>query len=72
MKKNEFRTLSPFIEEEGIIQVGGRVHNTLVQYKTKYPTLLLQLLLLKQEDITGSPKYKTYSLNANNGLNNYI
>jgi hypothetical protein len=40
LKRNEFRTLSPFEDEEGIIRVGGRVENALVSYKTKHPALL--------------------------------
>ena len=40
LKRNEFRTLSPFEDEEGIIRVGGRVENALVSYETKHPALL--------------------------------
>ena len=40
LKKNEFRTLSPFIEEGSIIRVGRRVDNALVSYETKHPALL--------------------------------
>ena len=40
LKRNEFRTLSPFVDKEGIIRVGGRVDNALVSYETKHPALL--------------------------------
>ena len=40
LKRNEFRTLSPLEDEEGIIRVGGRVENALVSYETKHPALL--------------------------------
>lgn len=40
LKRNEFRTLSPFVDEEGIIRVGGRVDNALVSYETKHPAFL--------------------------------
>ena len=40
LKKNEFRTLSPFVDEEHIIRVGGRVDNALVSYERKHPALL--------------------------------
>ena len=32
--------LSPFIDEEGVIRVGGRVNKAMVSYKAKHPALL--------------------------------
>ena len=37
LKRKEFRTLSPFVDEEGVIRVGGRVDNALVSYEKKHP-----------------------------------
>ncbi|XP_028404826.1 uncharacterized protein LOC114527396 [Dendronephthya gigantea] len=40
LKRNDFRTLSPFEDEEGVIRVGGRIDNALVSYETRHPALL--------------------------------
>ena len=40
MAKGEFKTLSPFIDDKGIIRVGGRLDIAIVSYETKHPTLL--------------------------------
>ena len=40
LKKDDFKTLSPFIGEEGIIRVGGRMHKAIVSYETKHSALL--------------------------------
>ena len=40
MEKGEFRTLSPFLDEKGVIRVGGRVDEAVVSYETKHPALL--------------------------------
>lgn len=37
---NEFKMLSPFVDDEGIIRVGGRVDKAIVSYETKHPVLL--------------------------------
>ena len=39
-KKGEFKTLSPFTDEKGIIRVGGRLDKAIVSYETKHPALL--------------------------------
>ena len=36
----EFKMLSPFKEENGVIRVGGRVDKAQVSYETKHPILL--------------------------------
>ena len=36
----EFKMLSPFKNENGIIRVGGRIDEALVSYETKHPILL--------------------------------
>ena len=38
--KNEFKMLSPFVDDEGIIRVGGRVDKAIVSYESKHPVLL--------------------------------
>ena len=40
LKKDDFKLLSPFIDDEGIIQVGGRMDKAIVSYETKHPVLL--------------------------------
>jgi hypothetical protein len=32
--------LTPFVDADGIIRVGGRVDNAVVSYETKHPVLL--------------------------------
>ena len=41
LKKDDFKMLSPFIEDEGIIRVGGRMDRAIVSYETKHLALLL-------------------------------
>ena len=40
MKKEEFKTLSPFVDDKGKIRVGGRVDEAIVFYDQKHPALL--------------------------------
>ena len=40
LKKGEFKSLSPFTDDKGIIRVGGRVDKAIVFYETRHPTLL--------------------------------
>ena len=40
LKTNKFRTLSPFVDKEEVIRVGGRIDNALVSYEIKHPALL--------------------------------
>ena len=40
MKKGEFKSLSPFQDEDGVIRVGGRVSKAFVTYDCKHPVLL--------------------------------
>ena len=40
LKKDKFQMLSPFIDDEGIIRVGGRMDKVIVSYETKHPALL--------------------------------
>ena len=39
-KKGELASLSPFIDDKGIIRVGARVDAAMVSYDTKHPILL--------------------------------
>ena len=39
VKKNDFKMLTPFVDADGIIRVGGRVDNAVVSYETKHPVL---------------------------------
>ena len=38
--KGEFASLSPFVDDKGIMRVGGRVDAALVSYDTRHPILL--------------------------------
>ena len=40
MKKGDFKTLSPFLDTQGIIRVGGRVNPRLATYDNTRPALL--------------------------------
>ena len=40
MERGEFKSLSPFKDDKGIIRVGGRVDKALVSYEMKHPALL--------------------------------
>ena len=40
MKNGDFKTLSPFIDDKGIIRVGGRIDKAIVSYEEKHPVLL--------------------------------
>ena len=40
LKNDDFKMLSPFIDDEGIIRVGGRMDKAIVSYETKHPALL--------------------------------
>ncbi|XP_014678785.1 PREDICTED: uncharacterized protein LOC106818606 [Priapulus caudatus] len=39
-KRGDFKVLTPFIDEEGVIRVGGRVGNMVTSYESKHPILL--------------------------------
>ena len=39
-KKGEYSKLSPFVTNDGVIRVGGRVDQAIVSYETKHPVLL--------------------------------
>ena len=40
LRKGEFRSLSPYVDQEGVWRVGGRADNALVSYETRHPVLL--------------------------------
>ena len=40
VKKKYFKMLTPFVDADGIIRVGGCVDNAVVSYETKHPALL--------------------------------
>ncbi|XP_022802779.1 uncharacterized protein LOC111340235 [Stylophora pistillata] len=40
MQKKEFDALSPFVDNKGVIRVGGRVDNVVVSYDSRHPALL--------------------------------
>ncbi len=40
LKKGELKGLMPFIDENGVIRVGGRVNEAVISYDTKHPVLL--------------------------------
>jgi len=59
-KKGEFTSLSPFIDDKGIIRVGGRVDAALVSYDTKHPILLpsnhrVSFLITRHAHMHGHP-----------------
>lgn len=40
LKKDDFKMLSPFIDDEDIIRVGGHMDKAIVFFETKHPALL--------------------------------
>ena len=40
LSKGEFRNLSPYVDLEGVVRVGGRADKALVSYETRHPVLL--------------------------------
>ena len=40
MKNGEFKTLSPFVDDKGIIRVGGTIDKAILSYEEKHPVLL--------------------------------
>ena len=60
LAKGEFKTLSPFIDDKGIIRVGGRLDKAIVSYETKHPALLptanwISLLITRHMHQFGHP-----------------
>ena len=39
MMKGEFKSLSPFTDEQGVVRVGGRVDQAIMSYDTRHPAL---------------------------------
>ena len=61
---NEFKMLSPFVDDEGIIRVGGRVDKAMVSYETKHPVLLphdhvISRLIIQEAHRCGHPGVAT-------------
>ena len=40
LERGDFKSLSPFKDENGVIRVGGRVDEAIVSYETRHPALL--------------------------------
>eukprot|EP00057_Strongylocentrotus_purpuratus_P008606 XP_011663080.1 PREDICTED: uncharacterized protein LOC100889075 [Strongylocentrotus purpuratus] len=40
LEKGEFKVLTPFVDDDGVIRVGGRVENLVTSYESKHPALL--------------------------------
>ena len=40
LEKGEFKVLTPFVDNDGVIRVGGRVENLVTSYESKHPALL--------------------------------
>ena len=39
-EKGEFKVLTPFLDEQGLLRVGGRAQNLMTSYESKHPVLL--------------------------------
>ena len=39
-KEGDYSALSPFVDKDGVIRVGGRVDKAIISYESKHPTLL--------------------------------
>ena len=58
VEKGDFKTLTPFVDQKGIIRVGGRVDPALVSYDIAYPALLphkhrISVLMVEDEHRRG-------------------
>ncbi|XP_030849642.1 uncharacterized protein LOC115927653 [Strongylocentrotus purpuratus] len=63
-EKGEFKTLTPFLDNKGIIRVGGRVENLVTSYESKHPALLpashhIALLITRHVHEIGHPGVET-------------
>ena len=79
LQKEEFKSLSPFEDKDGVIRVGGRVDETVVSYEMRHPALLpsdhwISMLITRQAHqyghtgvatATGKTKRKHWILKAN-------
>ena len=64
MKNGEFKTLSPFVDDKGIIRVGGRIDKAIMSYEEKHPVLLpskyrISLLITNHMHNQGHPGIAT-------------
>ena len=64
MKNGEFKTLSPFVDDKGIIRVGGRIDKAIMSYEEKHPVLLpsehrISLLITSHMHNQGHPGIAT-------------
>ena len=64
MKNGEFKTLSPFVDDKGIIRVGGRIDKAVMSYEEKHPVLLpskhrISLLITSHMHNQGHPGIAT-------------
>lgn len=64
MKNGEFKTLSPFVDDKGIIKVGGRIDKAIMSYEEKHPVLLpsehrISLLITSHMHNQGHPGIAT-------------
>lgn len=78
LDRGEFKSLSPFKDENGIIRVGGRVDEAIMSYETRHPALLpsdhwISLLVTRHAQYghssvaatTGKTRRKFWILKAN-------
>jgi len=70
LAKGEFKTLSPFIDDKGIIRVAGRLGKAIVSYETKHPALLpstnwISLLITRHMHQFGHPGEQYWILKDN-------
>ncbi|XP_041453627.1 uncharacterized protein LOC121406824 [Lytechinus variegatus] len=68
-ERGEFRTLTPFIDNEGVIRVGGRVENLVTSYESRHPALLpgshhIALLFTRHVHEIGHPGVETTTAKA--------
>ena len=64
LRNDELKMLSPYVDDEGIIRVGGRVDKAIVSYETKHPALLphdhtISRLIVQEAHQCGHPGVAT-------------
>jgi hypothetical protein len=49
--KGDLKNLSPFLDDKGLMRVGGRIHNDLVPYNAAHPIILPKLNIPEDRDL---------------------
>ena len=70
IKNGKFKTLSQFVDDRGVVRVGGRIGKAIVSYEEKHPVLLpkgsrISLLIMHNVHTHGHPGVATTTAKVN-------